>query len=250
MTDIGLLAAFGGGVVSCLSPCVLPIIPGYLSVVTGLSAEELEAGGARRSARVAVYTGLFVLGFGTVFVLLGAGAGSFARVLFRHQAAITRVAGGLVLVMALYLLGSQVWLRRPGLYREMRFHPRLERFGPFAAPVAGAAFGFGWTPCIGPVLGSILAVAAAKGGAAHGALLLGVYSLGMGVPFLLIGLTSARVSGVVGWFQRHGAALTAASAVVLGAFGVVLMLNRLPWVTARLQDALDALGLGRLVTLG
>jgi cytochrome c-type biogenesis protein len=151
--------------------------------------------------------------------------------------------------MALFLLGSLV-LRSPWLYQERRFHPSPSRLGPFAAPVAGAAFGFGWTPCIGPVLTSVLAVAGTQQKAGQGAALLGVYSLGLGVPFLVTGLEFGRLAGAFRWVKQHFTALSATSAVALAGFGVLLILNRLAWVTSEVQRALDLVGLHRLVNLG
>ena len=246
-----MFVAFGAGVISFLSPCVLPIVPGFLSVVTGLSVGELEEGpgGSSQAARIAAMTGLFIFGFGTVFVVVGAGAASFGRVVFRNQELLTRVSGGVVLAMALYLVGTVV-LRRPGLYREFRFHPRVARYGLFGVPLAGAAFGFGWTPCIGPVLGSILGLAAQEGSAARGAVLLGFYSAGLGVPFLVAGLALGRLGGVLGWFKRHGTGVTLASGGVLGAFGILLMLDQLSRMSSELIRLMDAAGLDWFVTLG
>lgn len=247
--NVGVLVAFGGGVISFLSPCVLPILPGYLSLVTGVSVGELREGDSRPLTRIAVNTGLFVAGFTLVFTLLFLSATAVSDVLFRNQEMLTRVAGALVLLMALYLAGSQL-LTTPRMYQELRFHPRLDRFGPLAAPVAGAAFGLGWTPCIGPVLGSVLTVAATQDQTARGAVLLVAYSIGLGVPFLIAGLALGKLSGVLGWFKRHARAITLTSAALLGIFGVILMLDRLPWVTGELQAVLESIGLDGLVTLG
>ncbi len=247
--NVGILVAFGGGIISFLSPCVLPIVPGYLSFITGVSVAELEEGDDRPLLRIAVNTGLFIAGFTLVFTLLFLSTTAVRDVIFRNQEELTRLSGLLVFLMAVYLAGSQL-IMAPGMYREFRFHPHLERFGPVAAPVAGAAFGLGWTPCIGPVLASVLTVASTQDETARGALLLIAYSLGLGVPFLVLGLALGRLEGVLGWFRRHARAVTLVSAALLAMFGVVLMLNRLPWVTAKLQDALDAVGLDRLVELG
>jgi cytochrome c-type biogenesis protein len=247
--NVGILVAFGGGIVSFLSPCVLPIVPGYLSLITGVSVAELQEGDDRPLMRIAVNTGLFVAGFTLVFTLLFLSTTAVSDVIFRNQEELTRFAGLLVFLMAVYLAGSQL-LTAPGMYREFRFHPHLERFGPVAAPVAGAAFGLGWTPCIGPVLGSVFTVAATQDETARGAMLLIAYSLGLGLPFLVLGLTLGRLTGVLAWFRRHSRAITLVSAALLATFGVVLMLNRLPWVTAQLQDALRAVGLDGLVELG
>ena len=247
--NVNVLAAFGGGLVSFLSPCVLPIVPAYLSVITGLDVAEVREGGRRHLPRIAWHTGLFIAGFSAVFVLLGLTATAFGEAATRNRSLITRISGLVVLAMALYVLGSLI-LQAPGLYQERRFHPNLSRFGPFAAPVAGIAFGFGWTPCIGPVLTSVLLLAATQGGAARGAGLLAAYSLGLGVPFMATGLAFGRLTGALGWVKRHSNALTAVSAVALAAFGVLLAFDRMVWLTAKLQYALQSIGLGRLLQLG
>jgi len=245
---VTFLAAFGGGLISFLSPCVLPVVPAYLAIITGLEVGEL-ADGRGHQWRIARDAGLFIAGFSAVFIALGLSATALGSVLFDNQAAITRISGLVVLTMALFVIGSIV-LQAPWLYQERRFHPDLSRYGPFAAPVAGVAFGFGWTPCIGPVLTSILAIAATQEGAGRGGLLLAAYSLGLGVPFLITGLAFGRLTSTLGWFKRHFTAVTLTSAISLAVFGVLLALNRLVWVTTQLQTGLDAMGLGRLVELG
>lgn len=244
-----LLPAFGGGIISFLSPCVLPIVPGYLSFITGLSVGEIREAQRHYLKRIAFNTGMFVLGFTVVFVLLELVTTSISTTLFRNQQTLTRVSGGLVLLMALYLAGSQL-LMTPRLYQEFRFHPHLERFGPVAAPITGAAFGLGWTPCIGPVLGTVLGFAAAGQDLGRATVLLVAYSLGLGVSFLAVGLAFGRFAAPLGWVKRHARALTLLSAAVLAVFGVVLLTDQLPQVTARLSDAMDALGLRGLVELG
>ena len=251
--NIGYLAAFGGGVVSFASPCVMPIVPAYLSVITGLdiTAVGRESGQpqGRALGRIARDTGLFVAGFTLVFVLLGLTASAVGQILLRHHELLTRVMGGAVTAFGLFLAGSLI-LRLPTLYGEARFHPAPARWGPLAAPVAGAAFGFGWTPCIGPVLGSVLTVAATRGSTGQGAALLLAYALGLGVPFLVAGLAFARLTGAFTWLRRRLRTLTLVASVLMIGFGVLLILNRLTWVTTGLETALRHIGLGRLVTLG
>ena len=242
-------AAFAGGLVSFLSPCVLPIVPGYLSVVTGLDVAELRDEPERHTGRIVRDTSLFIAGFSAVFILLGLSATAVGRAVFRNHVLLTRISGVVVLAMALFLAGSLV-LRAPWLYQEKRFHPNPSRFGPLAAPMAGVAFGFGWTPCIGPVLASVLAVAGTQGQAWRGGTLLAVYSAGLGIPFLAAGLALGRLAGALGWVKRHFTGLTLASSLSLAFFGVLLMFNRLTWVTSRLQEALQSVGLERLVRLG
>ncbi len=249
-SNLYVFTAFGGGVISFLSPCVLPIVPGYLSLITGLSVGEIRESGARRHlTRIATYTGLFVAGFTAVFVVLGLVTTELGTALIRNQEALTRVSGGLMLLMAAYLVGSQV-LTMPRLYQEFRFHPHLERFGPFAAPVAGAAFAFGWTPCIGAVLGPVLGLAAQGGDSTRASVLLVAFSLGLGLPFLAVGLAMGRLTGALDWCKRNARPITFVSAAVVAVFGVVLLTDQLSRVTAELSRFLDSVGLDWLVSLG
>ncbi len=249
--NIYVLTAFGAGIISFLSPCVLPIVPGYLSLVTGLSIGEIAEEGKepRVVGRIVIDTGLFVLGFTTVFVLLGLVTTAVGSSILENQDTLTRVSGGLVLLMAIYLAGSQL-LTTPRLYQEFRFHPHLDRFGPVAAPIAGVAFGLGWTPCIGPVLGTVLNFAAQGQDIARSVVLLTAYSLGLGVSFLAVGLGLGRLTAPLNWVKRHSRVITFVSAAVLGVFGVILLTNQLPQVTARLSDFMDSIGLRSLVELG
>lgn len=226
---------------------MLPIVPGYLTVITGLDITSDAREG--QTVRIVRHTGLFILGFSVVFVLLGIGATSIGSVIVDNQTLLVRVSGLMVLVMAFYLLGS-LWANAPWLYQEKRFHPKLDRFGPFASPVAGVAFGLGWTPCIGPVLTSVLALAAVQDRAAEGALLLAVYSLGLGLPFLITGLLFGRLTSAFTFVKRYLRGITLASGVSLAAFGVLLVFNQLTWVTVQLQNGLRAIGLEELVLLG
>lgn len=243
------LTAFGAGIISFLSPCVLPIVPAYLSLITGLSVGDLQEGDTKVMRRIALDTGLFVAGFTVVFVLLGLITTAVGEAVFDNQETLTRLSGALVILMALYLAGSQI-LMTPRMYQEFRFHPRLERFGPVATPVAGAAFGLGWTPCIGPVLGAVLSFAAQGQDLVRATLLLLAYSLGLGVSFLAVGLALGKLATPLTWVKRHSRAITFVSAAILFFFGVVLLTDNLARVTARITEIMDALGLDRLVQLG
>ena len=249
MTDLTLLGAFLGGLVSFLSPCVLPVIPAYISVVTGLGAASVQAGGRAHLAQVLKTSLGFVIGFSTVFVLLGLSVTAVGQVLYVNRVLLTRISGLVVLAMALFLLGS-LFLKAPWLYQEARWHPQLDRFGPFAAPVAGIAFGFGWTPCIGPVLTSVLAVAASSGDVGRGTAMLIAYSAGLAVPFLAAALALDRVAGAFDFVKRHFFAITVTSGVILAVFGALLAFNRMSLVTTLTQSVLESIGLGGLLGLG
>jgi cytochrome c-type biogenesis protein len=244
------LAALGGGVVSFLSPCVLPLLPGYLSIVTGLDIATLEEGGRRaHTRRIIGTTSLFIAGFGTVYVLLGLTAASIGQPLRDHQVALTRISGALMFAMALFLIGS-IFLRAPWLYQEKRFHPQLGRYGAAAPVVAGVAFGFGWSPCFGPILGSILGIAGSQERVWAGASLLAVYSIGLGLPFLVAGLALDRAAGTLGWVKRHFPLIVIGSAVVLATFGILLMFDELSRLSGDLQRWLTDAHLDWIVNLG
>lgn len=243
------LLAFAGGVVSFLSPCVLPLVPGYLSVVTGLDLPALHEGARRHAARITATTSLFIVGFGVVWVPLGAGASKVGSLLRDHQIALTRISGVIVIGFALFLLGT-LFLSAPALYREVRFHPRLQGFGAATPVVLGVAFAFGWTPCIGPVLGSITNIAIADGRPTTGAALLAVYTLGMGLPFLVCGLAFGALRGPLQRVRRFFPWITAVSALVMLVFGYLLVTNQLSTLTANLIRFLDDRGLTWLVQQG
>ena len=247
--ELSLLGAFVGGLLSFLSPCVLPVVPAYVSVVTGLSVTSVQEGGRSHLGQVLKTSLGFVIGFSTVFVLLGLSVTAVGQVLYVNRVLLTRISGLVVLAMALFLLGS-LFLKAPWLYQEKRWHPQLDRFGPFAAPVAGVAFGFGWTPCIGPVLTSVLAVAASSGDVGRGTAMLIAYSAGLAVPFLAAALALDRVAGAFDFVKRHFFAITVTSGVILAVFGALLAFNRMSLVTTLTQSVLESIGLGGLLGLG
>ena len=249
MALVEYAVAVSGGVVSFLSPCVLPLVPVYLSVSTGLGVPELESGGRRHAAAVLRGSGLFVAGFAVVFVALGSSATAVGTLFARHQVPLTRAGGALVVALGLLLLAGTWWAGGP-LSRDLRFHPRRVAWRSWGPPVSGAAFAFGWTPCIGPVLGSVLTVAAQQDRAAQGGLLLLLYSAGLGVPFVLTGLAFSRGLLALRWARERSVLVVRGSALVLAGYGVLLALGGLPWLTTHLQQAALAAHLGRLVTLG
>ena len=221
--SVNVIAAFVFGALSFLSPCVLPLLPGYLSMMSGYSAADL-ADGKVSTRRMLKMTLLFVAGFTAVFVALGATATSLRGLLVRNESAILTVAGWIVVAMGLFIAASALWNPRllMPFMRERRVEVRPSRLGPWAAPVMGAAFGFGWTPCIGPTLGAILTVAATEETVSQGMLLLFVYSMGLGLPFVLAGIGINRAYGAFGWFKRHFTPITVGSGLLLAVFGVLM----------------------------
>lgn len=219
--------AFVAGLISFTSPCCLPLMPGYVSYVSGVASgtpSEHEGSVAVRS-RTMLAAGLFVMGFATTFTLMGAAASELGTLILRNRLVLGRVAGLFVIVMGLATTGL---LRVPFLYRERRFDLGRIRPGPAGAVPLGMAFAIGWTPCIGPVLAGILTAAATVGGAWRGAALLFVYSLGLGVPFLLLALGVARTGRLFRWLRRHGRAIEVAGGSILVLMGVLMITGR--WI--------------------
>ncbi|MFP5318205.1 MAG: cytochrome c biogenesis CcdA family protein [Acidimicrobiia bacterium] len=212
-----LLAAVAGAV-SFTSPCCLPLVPGYLSYMSALPVADL----GRREARALAFRAsvLFVAGFTLVFSALGVAVGLLGSVVTRNLPVIVRVAGVGIIVMGLAMAGL---LRLPFLYREWRVDLARARRGPRGALGLGMAFAAGWTPCIGPVLATILTAAAAAGTAAWGGVLLICYSLGLGVPFVLLAVGFTRARGSLAWLRRHGRAVETTGGVLLVAVGVLFV---------------------------
>lgn len=317
------MVAFGAGILSFLSPCVLPLVPGYLSMVSGLSAAELSALGhdavgpgsttqttatatmdtgtmgtattmttatdtalvaatatatfattaattaaatpsATKTARAAtrrpmlIGIGLFVGGFTIVFVALGAAASGIGRVLDAHQIPLAHVSGIVVILLGLLLLLGALpgeWWSRLGagplgfvtrLNGERRFDVRPSALGVWAAPVMGMAFAFAWTPCIGPVLGAVLALASHNGSLSGGVLLLFAYSLGLGVPFVATGLAFERLTEVFARARRTLGVIEVVAALILIVFGILLVTDNVAWVSTQFTNLFDHLGLSRL----
>lgn len=222
--SVSYVAAFTAGLLSFLSPCVLPLIPGYLSFMTGLTTTQL-AESERPSTRVLVPAVLFVVGFSLVFVALGASASVLGQLLVEYRVVVERIAGVAVVFFGVFMLG---WIKIPGLYGEARADMgRARSFGRGAALIMGMAFAAGWTPCVGPILGTILALAAATGSVSSGALLLLVYSLGLGIPFLLVALLFGRVKPLLAWLNRHALIVNRVAGGMLVAIGILIFTGRL-----------------------
>ncbi len=221
-TNLNVLLAMGGGLLSFLSPCVLPLFPSYLSFVAGVSLEEVEGTVVNRRTRRAILLNslLFILGFSLVFVALGAGATLVGQVLFQEQAIIRRVGGALIILMGLYVAG---WLRIPFLMREWRVDLKDRPAGYVGAVVAGITFAAGWTPCIGPILGSILTLASVSQTQSSGILLLAAYSLGLAIPFFVSALAIHRFLAFFDRFKYFLPWVTRVSGILLVILGVLLV---------------------------
>jgi cytochrome c-type biogenesis protein len=213
---LGIAVALVAGLVSFLSPCILPLVPGYLAYVTGLSGADLDVATQARG-RVLAGGLLFIAGFGAVFVTIGVVAASAGRALAEHQRALEIGGGALMIVFALALLGLV-----PGMQREVRMQ-RLPAAGLAGAPVFGAVFALSWTPCIGPTIGAVLALGAIAGEPARAAILAAAYSLGIGLPFLGFGAGFRWLVGAVALIRRHPAWVTRVGAGLLVLVGVALL---------------------------
>ena len=232
--NVTLLAAFGAGILSFISPCVLPLIPGYLSYISGLSLDEMR-GTTGRGAAVAVVTPphvrrrvllsslAFILGFSIVFVALGASASAIGSFVLAKKTLFSRIAGAVIVVFGLHTMGI---LRIEWLYQEKRVQTQRKPGGPFGALLVGIAFAFGWTPCIGPILAGILAIAATRNGVGEGVRLLAAYSLGLGVPFFATALAINRFFGALARIRRHYHAIELVSGGLLVVIGLLIFTDR------------------------
>jgi cytochrome c-type biogenesis protein len=235
---VQLVVAFGAGVISFVSPCVLPLLPGYLSMMSGYSASQLEQGevSVGRMTRVIL---LFVAGFTVIFAALGAAATGFGQFLRSNLSTFTQVAGVVIIVFGLLMVAMAISNRGflASMSQERRVHVRPSRLGRWAPPVMGAAFAFGWTPCIGPVLTVILAAASTQATVVQGIFLLIAFSAGLGVPFLLAGLGLFKFFGRLKPYLRG---INIASGLLLTLFGVVMVTNNLGRISGWLFNLFNA----------
>jgi cytochrome c-type biogenesis protein len=223
MSSINLplpIAAFVAGLVSFLSPCVLPLVPGYVSLISGASVEELQSQDRRLLSTVVFHSLMFILGFTVVFVTLGAAASEIGQLATAYRRQLSWVAGAVIIVFGLHLTGI---LKIKALYMDKRLHSVGSGKSPVGAFLVGFAFAFGWTPCIGPILGTILTLAGNSKSLPKGILLLWIYSLGLAVPFLLTSLGIGRFLSFYGWFRRHLRKVEMASGVLLILLGVLIL---------------------------
>lgn len=219
ISNIGIITAFMAGLVSFLSPCVLPLVPGYVSYVSGSTA--LSAGRSSPARLPALLpSGCFVLGFSTVFVTLGASATLLSRLLLAYRFETNIIGGAIIILFGVFATGL---VPMPWLQRDIRYHGQLPGGKPLGAYILGLSFGFGWTPCIGPVLGAILTVGAMSSSAAAGIVLLTVYSLGLGVPFIISAIFTEGLVRRMGSMRRTGRILKLGAGAVMIAMGIAMI---------------------------
>jgi cytochrome c-type biogenesis protein len=235
--DTTVVAAFAVGFVSFISPCVLPLVPGYLSAVSGVTMGELQRG---ERARVLLPAIVFCLAFTVVFVALGMTATGLGSRLQDSRGTLDKVAGAVIVALGvLFVITPFV----PRLNREWRPDALIARAGSGGPLVAGAAFAFAWTPCVGPTLGAILTAASVKGTVGEGALLLACYSAGLAVPFMLTAVAFTRATAAFRWLRDRWTVVTALSGLVLIAMGMLLLTGELTRLNIEAQQALDSIGL-------
>jgi cytochrome c-type biogenesis protein len=234
---VGVFAALGAGLVSFLSPCVLPLVPGYLSAVTGVAAADLERANWRQ---VLVPSLLFIASFSAIFIALGVTATGVGDLLRENRELLNKIAGAVIVAMGVLFVAAMFVTR---LNREWHVEALLARAGSGGPVVAGAAFAIAWTPCIGPTLAAILSAAALSENAGRGAFLLGVYSAGLAIPFLATALAFSRMTTAFDAVKRHYAVIVGAGGAILIVMGVLVYTGELFQLNIEAQKLLDRVGL-------
>lgn len=236
ISGVGVITALGAGAISFLSPCVLPLVPGYLSYVAGSSVDDRA--GLRRWATIG-YAFVFCMGFSAVFVGLGAGAGALSRALLAYRTEAAVVGGVLIITFGLFTTGLA---KLPWLQRDLRFHGQVPGGRGAVAFLLGVAFAFGWTPCIGPILGAILSVSAVSATVGSGVALLSIYAAGLAIPFLLAALFADRAVGIIRRAGRWGQRLNVAAGVVMIVIGVAMLTGQLTTFSFWLLETFPVFG--------
>ena len=236
--QVTYVAAFIAGLLSFISPCVLPLIPGYISFVSGASLDEIRGGSASSAAsrRTVLLTSLaFVLGFSIVFIALGASATAIGKLVMRNLPLLGKIAGGVIIIFGLHTMGV---FRLRFLEMEKRAHAQTKPAGLIGAMFVGVAFAFGWTPCIGPILAAILTVAGSRESVREGVLLLAIYSLGLAIPFILTSLAIDRFFALTSKLRKHYHTIEVVSGGLLVAIGLLVFTNQLTVIATLLQPYL------------
>ncbi|HYH54380.1 MAG TPA: cytochrome c biogenesis protein CcdA [Solirubrobacterales bacterium] len=234
---VGVLAALAAGIVSFLSPCVLPLVPGYLSAVSGVSANELESAGWRRVLGPSL---LFVASFSAIFISLGLTATALGSFLDENQELLTTISGILIILMGVLFVASLFITK---LNREWHVNALLDRAGRGGPIVAGAAFAIAWTPCIGPTLGAILTAASLSDSVARGGYLLAIYSAGLAIPFLLTAVAFSQMTTAFAVVKRHYQAIVAVGGLILIGMGILILTGELSRLNIEAERLFGELGL-------
>jgi cytochrome c-type biogenesis protein len=237
--DTTILAAFAVGFASFISPCVLPLVPGYLSAVSGVSVAEMQTG-ERRLTKILLPAIIFCLSFTVMFVALGMTATGIGSTLAHHRDLLDKIAGGLIIALGLFFVLTPFI---PVLNKEWRPDALIRRAGSGGPIVAGAAFAVAWTPCVGPTLGAILTAASTSASVGHGGVLLAFYSLGLAVPFLLCAIAFDRASIAFRWLRDHYLWVTAISGVILIVMGILVFTGEITRLNSEVQKFLNDIGL-------
>lgn len=238
--DIGVLASFGAGILSFLSPCILPLVPPYLCFLAGTTLDDLVGeSGDVPTTRVMLRALAFTLGFSCVFIALGASASAIGRFVSEHLTVLSQVAGAVIVLLGLHLLGV---FRPPWLMREAKVQPALRPLGVVGAFVVGLAFGFGWTPCVGPVLTSVLLLATTADTVDRGVMLLAAYSAGIAVPFLAAALFTGAFLRAMARLRRHLGLIEKIMGGALVVTGLLIFMGVMPIIGAWLQEYVPLLG--------
>jgi cytochrome c-type biogenesis protein len=238
VSSLGLLTAFAAGIVSFLSPCVLPLVPAYVSYIAGHSLARRHGEHLSQRLSALVLSLCFVLGFSTIFIALGASATALGHLLLRYRYETNIVGGGIVVVFGLFTTG---FLKIPWFQQDLRFSPHVGSGQPLAAYVLGLAFGFGWTPCIGPVLGAILTFSAVSSNTGSGIALLSAYALGLGLPFLASAFFTGGLAHRLKSLRRAGRALQVGAGAIMIAMGIAIMTGQLSAFSYWLLETFPAL---------
>ncbi len=248
--DLTIFVAVFAGIASFISPCVLPLLPGYLSLMSGYTVSELYEGNVSLK-RVALKTAFFVAGFTVVFVGLGAGATSIGRFLLEERGEFRIIAGCVIIVMGIFISYTALWTPRflMPFMKDRRIRLRISGLGGFAPPLMGAAFAFSWTPCLGPFLGATLVLSANSDTMGEGMLMLCFYSIGLGIPFLVAALLLAKMFATLDRIKRFLTPISVISGALLAGFGVLLVTNQMVVLNAWFSDFLIRIGLDGLTEI-
>ena len=237
-TSLGLsiVTAFFAGIISFLSPCVLPLVPGYLSIISGVSLDQLKEGDKSLRRSVIFSSIMFIIGFSITFIALGAGATAISKAMLVRMPILRKIAGVIIVIFGLHVLGI---FRINALYQDKRMHHVQTKSGLFGALLLGLVFALGWSPCLGPILAGILALASEQGTVTRGVFLLLVYSMGLGVPFLLTSLGLNRFLSFYTRFKKHFRALEIVSGVLVMAIGILIFTDQMTQMNRYFQFLSD-----------